>query len=58
LNIICRIIGIPEDDAQVYTTTVMISFDTNQDKILSKQEFINGCLNDPSLARIANPFDL
>ncbi|CAF2555241.1 unnamed protein product [Rotaria sp. Silwood2] len=58
LNIICRIIGLSEQDAKMYTETVMLTFDTNQDKVLSKQEFIDGCLHDSTLGRIANPFDL
>jgi neurocalcin delta len=58
LNIICRIIGLSEVDAKMYTDTVIISFDTNQDKVLTKEEFINGCLNDSTLGRIANPFNI
>ncbi|CAF0897753.1 unnamed protein product [Rotaria sp. Silwood1] len=58
LNLICRIIGLPEEDARTYTETVMLTFDANQDKVLSKEEFIDGCLHDSSLGRIANPFEL
>jgi len=35
----------------------MISFDTNQDNVLTKEEFINGCLLDSTLGKIANPFN-
>ncbi|CAF1113818.1 unnamed protein product [Adineta steineri] len=58
LNLICRIIGLPEEDAKTYTDTLMLTFDTNQDKVLSKTEFINGCLHDITLARFANPFEI
>lgn len=58
LSIICRIIGLSEEDAKLYTNTVMISFDTNRDKVLSKNEFINGCLQDAVLGKFVNPFDL
>lgn len=58
LNIICRIIGLPEGEADLYTNTVMLSFDTNQDKVLSKDEFIKGCLHDLTLAKFVNPFGL
>jgi len=58
LNIICRIIGLSQEDAKVYTQTLMLSFDANQDKILTKKEFIDGCLHDSTLAKIADPFDL
>ncbi len=57
LNIICRIIGLSEEDAKVYTATVMISFDTNHDKVLTKEEFINGCIHDTTLGKIADPFN-
>ena len=58
INIICRIAGLAESDAKMYTKTLLLSFDTNQDKVLTKDEFVNGCLHDPTLARIANPFNL
>lgn len=58
LNIICRIIGLTEHDAKMYSETVMLSFDTNRDKVLTKEEFIDGCLHDTTLGRIANPFNL
>ncbi|CAF0715987.1 unnamed protein product [Adineta steineri] len=57
LNIICRIVGLPEEDAKIYTETLMLSFDANQDKILTKSEFIDGCLLDATLAKIADPFN-
>jgi hypothetical protein len=57
LNIICRIIGLSQEDAKLYTNTVMLTFDTNQDKVLSKEEFIDSCLHDSTLGRIANPFN-
>ncbi len=57
LNIICRIIGLSEEDAKMYTETIIISFDTNQDQVLTKQEFIDGCLHDSTLGKIANPFN-
>lgn len=57
LNIICRIIGLSEEDANTYTETIMISFDTNQDKVITKDEFINGCLHDFTLGKIADPFN-
>ncbi len=57
LNIICRIIGLSKEDAKLYTETIIISFDTNQDQVLTKQEFIDGCLHDSTLGKIANPFN-
>jgi hypothetical protein len=35
----------------------MLSFDTNHDKVLTKEEFIDGCIHDSTLGRIANPFN-
>jgi len=58
LNIICRIIGLSAEDAKTYTETIMLSFDANWDKILTKDEFINGCLHDSTLGKFANPFSL
>jgi neurocalcin delta len=58
LKIICRIIGLSEADAKMYTETVILSFDTNQDQVLTKEEFINGCLHDSTLGRIVNPFNI
>ncbi len=58
INIICRIAGLSEYDAKMYTKTMLLSFDTNQDKVLSKEEFVNGCLHDSTLGRIADPFNL
>jgi Ca2+-binding EF-hand superfamily protein len=58
LNIICRIAGFSEQDAKMYTSTVMLSCDANQDKVLTKEEFINGCLHDSTLGRIVNPFNI
>ena len=58
VSILCRIIGLPEADAKLYTDTVMLSFDTNHDKVLSKEEFIDGCIHDSTLGKFANPFDL
>lgn len=55
-NIICRLLGFPENDAEAYTHSIMLSFDANRDQILTKTEFINGCLHDPTLGRISNPF--
>jgi len=46
-----------EEDAKMYTETIIISFDTNQDQVLTKQEFIDGCLHDSTLGKIANPFN-
>ena len=46
-----------EFDAKMYSETVMLSFDANGDKVLSKDEFINGCIHDSTLGRIANPFN-
>jgi len=46
-----------EEDAKIYTETIIISFDTNQDQVLTKQEFIDGCLHDSTLGKIANPFN-
>lgn len=56
LSIMCRSIGLSESDAKMYSETVMLSFDTNSDKVLTKEEFINGCLHDSTLGRLANPF--
>ncbi|CAF4229448.1 unnamed protein product, partial [Rotaria socialis] len=56
LNLLCRIHGFSEHDAVMYTNTVMLTFDTNQDKFLSRTEFINGCLHDSALGHISNPF--
>lgn len=47
-----------ENDAKTYANTLMISFDQNHDKVLTKTEFIEGCLNDSTLARFTNPFNL
>ena len=58
ITIICRILGLSQEDAKTYTETIMLSFDENRDKVVSKEEFIAGCLHDPTLARIATPFDL
>ncbi|CAF3478476.1 unnamed protein product [Rotaria sordida] len=58
LHIICQIVGLPEEDAKTYAKTVMISFDINYDKALTKEEFVNGCLHDSALGKIADPFDL
>jgi len=58
LNIICRIMGLSEEDAKVYTETLMLSFDTNQDKVLTKTEFIDGCLHDSTLGKFSNPFQI
>lgn len=57
LSIMCRIIGLPEEDAKSYTETIMISFDINGDKSLTRNEFIDGCLHDPTLAKFSDPFD-
>ena len=58
LSILCGIVGLTEEDAKVYTETVMVSFDTNHDKVLSREEFINGCLHDATLAHVLDPFNL
>ncbi|UJR28797.1 hypothetical protein I4U23_010022 [Adineta vaga] len=58
LNIICRIVGLSQEEAKTYVETLMLSFDENRDKVLTKQEFIDGCLHDPTLAKIASPFDI
>ncbi len=55
-NLICRITGLSEEDAESYTNTLMLSFDTNQDRVLTKSEFVEGCLHDASLGKITNPF--
>jgi Ca2+-binding EF-hand superfamily protein len=58
LNLICRILGLSDAEAQSYTETIMVSFDTNHDKVITKNEFIDGCLHDATLAKISNPFNL
>ncbi len=58
LNIIGRIMGLSEEDGKVYTETLMLSFDTNQDKVLTKTEFIDGCLHDSTLGKFSNPFQI
>jgi Ca2+-binding EF-hand superfamily protein len=58
LKIICRIAGVSEIDAKVYTETLMLSFDTNHDKVLTKHEFIEGCLHDSTLGKLADPFHI
>lgn len=58
LNILCRIGGLSDEEAKMYTTTIMLTFDTNRDKVLTKEEFINGCLHDATLGKFANPFEL
>ncbi|CAF3150510.1 unnamed protein product [Rotaria socialis] len=58
LSIICRIIGVSQEDAKLYTTTIMLSFDTNQDKIITREEFVTGCLHDSTLGEIVNAFNL
>ena len=57
LGLICRLIGLSPDEADCYTTTVMLSFDTNGDKVLTKTEFVTGCLHDTTLGQISNPFN-
>ena len=57
LTLIGRVTGMSEFDAKMYSETVMLSFDANGDKVLSKDEFINGCIHDSTLGRIANPFN-
>lgn len=56
LNIICRMIGADGEEARAYMATMMLTFDQNQDNVLTKQEFVHGCLMDPSLASMTNPF--
>ncbi|CAF0796446.1 unnamed protein product [Rotaria sordida] len=56
LSILCRIFGLSEDDAQAYTDTLMLTFDTNNDKVLTRSEFINGCLYDSTLGHMLDPF--
>ncbi|CAF1065332.1 unnamed protein product [Adineta ricciae] len=58
LNIICRLLGFSEHDAASYSRSMMLSFDTNRDRVLSKSEFVEGCLHDPTLGKLSNPFDL
>lgn len=58
LNIICRLLGLPKKDAEAYTHSLMVSFDVNHDKVLSKTEFVEGCLSDPTLGELSNPFHL
>ncbi|CAF1533823.1 unnamed protein product [Rotaria magnacalcarata] len=58
LSIICRIIGVSQEDAKLYTETIMLSFDTNQDKIITKEEFVTGCLHDTTLGEMVNAFNL
>ena len=58
LNLICRIIGFSEEEAKTYTDTLMLSFDENNDKTLTKAEFIDGCLHDATLGKICNPFHI
>ncbi|CAF2409531.1 unnamed protein product [Rotaria sp. Silwood2] len=58
LSILCRILGLSEDDAKSYTDTLMLTFDTNSDKVLTRSEFINGCLHDATLGHISNPFSI
>ena len=57
-NLICRIIGLSDEEAKSYAETMMIHFDTNHDKVLTQTEFINGCVQDPTLAKMSNPFIL
>ncbi|CAF0879074.1 unnamed protein product [Rotaria sp. Silwood1] len=56
LSLLCRILDLSEDDAKAYTETLMLTFDTNNDKVLTRTEFINGCLHDSTLAHMSNPF--
>ncbi|CAF3619876.1 unnamed protein product [Rotaria sordida] len=56
LSILCRIFGLSEDDAKAYTDTLMLTFDTNNDKVLTRSEFINGCLYDSTLGHMLDPF--
>lgn len=58
LNLICRIVGLSDEEAKSYAETMMIQFDTNRDKVLTQTEFINGCVHDPTLAKVSNPFIL
>lgn len=58
LGIISEVLGISSAEAASITETVMLSFDTNQDKVLSKEEFIHGCLNDRTLAQLLDPFNI
>lgn len=58
LSIMCRIIGLSEEEAKTYTETIMLSFDANRDKVLTKEEFVQGCLHDMALGEMTNPFNL
>lgn len=58
LNLICRIIGLSEGNAKMYAETLMLTFDKNHDKILTRTEFIDGCLYDPALEHITNPLNI
>ncbi|UJR20787.1 hypothetical protein I4U23_023900 [Adineta vaga] len=58
LNIIGRLVGLSESEAESYSRTLMLSFDTNRDKVLTKNEFIEGCLHDSTLGKVSNPFDI
>lgn len=58
LSIVCRLLGFSEEETQAYIYTMMLSFDANRDKVLTKSEFIEGCLHDPSLGKLSNPFEL
>ncbi len=37
---------------RIRTRDIFLKMDTNHDGVLSKQEFIDGCLNDQTLYRI------
>ena len=58
LRLLCQIVGLSENDAKVYADTLMLAFDTNHDRVLTRTEFINGCLHDSTLAHISDPFNI
>ena len=56
LDLIGKLVGLDDQEISSYTMTMMLTFDTNRDKLITRDEFIQGCLHDPTLARVLDPF--
>ena len=58
LDLMCKIHGVAQGDAKAYANAFMFSLDANRDKVISKKEFIDGFLNDPTLRKLSSPFSI
>ncbi|CAF0944702.1 unnamed protein product [Didymodactylos carnosus] len=56
IRLLFKITNMSENDVENYTETVMLSFDIDRDKAISRKEFIDGCLNDSTLGKMISPF--